>query len=144
MGRNRIRPAYWLGNRLDNLERPLKRLGWFMRLCIIATLWWLPISTLHFFSDQYESLNKIALESDRICRIGWPGESAAVEIKRIEDCQRSYEASIREMSNDRGHLLRDSFGLSVVLAAIGWAMAWAFYWSIRFVLGNRRRKESAE
>lgn len=113
------------------------RLGWYVRLCLILSLWWLPIGTYWFeHRDEHERTGLVYSSADLCYRAVYnvPIDKFNTAWRR---CYDSSKAGFERVSAAEGNMWQLAFSFALACCVIGWLAALLLYWSARFVLAGK-------
>lgn len=116
----------------------MHRIGWFTRLCIVLSLWWLPIGTVLLMNVELSERNRTATAFSDLCYRGVDGFPADKISAEMERCYQRSQKDFGKIEADMANMWWNNVGMAFGFCVAGWAVAWLLYWSARFVLAGRR------
>jgi len=121
----------------------MRRLGWFARLCIVASLWWLPIGTLWLTNRENTERNDLAMHVSDSCQRSASSQPADRISAEMDRCFKEAKQDFGRIADQSGEMLRNNFGFALGICLLGWVVAWLLYASVAFVLAGRKGQRTA-
>jgi len=113
------------------------RLGWYVRLCVILSLWWVPIGAYCFKHSEERERTELVTSSADLCYrsvYGVPIDKFNAEWDR---CYNKSKAGFEQITATDRNMWESGFGMAIALCIAGWVVAFLLYWSARFILAGK-------